>query len=271
MTTAVISVIFAVCGGVLTAALAMIVLTLVSKEPRISLHFEDDRLTVRVRGGRLLRLCRADIAVTNVYTGASAELSNVGFNSYEGTVLTVGDIGCGVLRAKITRLRWRCGFSPIARKSVPDCSAALLVMPHEKPCTLSESGFISGRTARDSAAEGVRDYRRGERLSDIHMKLSAKAGHYMIRERVPESEGVTVAFACEDGFAEENAAALLGVVNACIANGVPCYVRSGEIDTGVSTHGDIEPMFYTLFTGCGSLLPDGCGLSVTHGEVGICS
>ena len=269
--TAVMTVVIAFCGGFLTAVLAMTVLTFLSKDPRFSLHFEDDRLTVRVRGGRLLRLCRADIIVTNVYTGGTAGLENVRFDSREGAVLTVGDIGCGVLRAKITRLKWRCGFSPISRQSTPDCTAALLVMPHEKPCALSGSHLISGRTARDSAAEGVRDYRRGERLSDIHMKLSAKAGHYMIRERVPESEGVTVAFACEEGFAYENAAALLGVVNACIANGVPCYVRSGGIDAGVSTHGDIEPMFYTLFTGCGSVLPDGCGLAVTHGEVGLCS
>ena len=246
---------------ILTTAAAFL-----SGEPRVSLVFKDEKLHIKTRGNMFMKLCRADVTVTNLYTGETAKLSDLRFDSRTGAEISVVGFGCGVLRAELSRLCLRCPFSPIRRRSERRVHAEMLVMPAEKrptaPLTkLTEAGDP------DSFTGGVRDYRRGERLADVHMKLSAKTGHYMIRERLPESGALTLGFACEEDCAEENAAALLGAVRECIDGGIPCGVISGGLRRDVSREEDVEPLFYALFTECGARLPEGCDLIVTRGEV----
>jgi hypothetical protein len=218
----------------------------------------------------LLKHYRADITLTNLFTGETDVIRGVRFTSQDRAFVAVEDCSCGMLRAVISAVKWRYGFCPVYVKGVPPKAVFRLIMPRAAGAA---AGFIPAEllyhstTAADGIPDGAREYRRGERMSDIHMKLSAKMGKYMVRESLPENDMLTFGFNYEREYAGKNAALLLGCAGECLSRGIKCLIFFGSEQAVIDSYEEIEPVFAQLLSAEREPPAAKAQFEITHGRV----
>lgn len=157
-----------VCMGATAASLIK------SCNDKLKLTFVGRRIRFSASGRFLTWKYRAVIRVTDLYTGEYAEIS--GDLHTGGEFNAELDENCkSAYRAEVTKLNVRLVWSFLWKKANLPESAVL-------PVGKTAVYIADDAEGTNPETLGVHEYRRGERLSDIHMKLSAKAGKYMVRE-----------------------------------------------------------------------------------------
>lgn len=187
-----------------------------------------------------LPLMRASFTVTleNLYTG---EKTCVRFRrkqiAADGSVrMVLSDTECGVLRAEVSGVAASLFGAALCKKVGGEKSCRMLLPPSEISLPRSVVEKLAP-SAPEGQPDSVREYARGDRLSDIHMKLSAKCGKYMVRERHDRRRAgrAEIAFCYEREFAAKNAALLSAAVRELLAQGVNCKVYFGGENFTVSS------------------------------------
>jgi hypothetical protein len=201
---------------------------------------------------------KAKIALTNAYTDESEIVSTGIFSCAEGGVrfsARLSDMSSGVIFAEITEFKASLCVPFIGKKIKCRARDSVLLMPEpDLDCAQLYAFSADENYAKKSAsgmADGAREYRLGDSFGDIHMKLSAKVGRYMVRERFGSGEGVCrIAFtrAVDREIAEKNASILFGLVSKLLLSGYECRVLCGEKTAAASTPDDVEGCFYDVFT-----------------------
>lgn len=252
--------IIALASAMIIAEVVFICLTLFSHS-RMSAQIRliSDGLFLHVSSSALLPRCvRLEISLRNLYTREICKLrlpkAFVG-KSGKDFYFDIRGLHCGVVSAEISEARFGVCTFLFTKKCCLSAEDSLLVMPE----ALSVSALI-GSIFDESADKrtfsgvplGVHEYQSGDRLGDIHMKLSAKAGKYMVRERYGDGNGLAVisleaASDCE--YAQKNAALLLGAVTSVLSLGGSCRVISGGADVYISGEWELEKAFYSIFAG----------------------
>ncbi len=225
----------------------------------------------------LLKHYRADITLTNLFTGETDVIRGVRFTSQDRAVIrtlfvtAAENCSCGMLRAEVSAVKWRYGFCPVYVKGVPPKAVFRLIMP--RAAGAAAAGFIPAEvlyhsaTAADGVPNGAREYRRGDRLNNIHMKLSAKMGKYMVRESLPENDMLTFSFNYEREYAGKNAALLLGCAGECLSRGIKCLIFFGSEQAVIDSYEEIEPVFAQLLSAEREPPAAKAQFEITHGRV----
>lgn len=193
------------------------------------------------------------IRVKNLYTGESCEAvtRRIVIGSESPYTLVFSDISCG--RISIVSDGVKVGFigSLWLKNSRRTISNDFLIMPGED---FSGSGLISVMDLKsgklDDLISGCREYVRGDRLADIHMKLSAKCGKYMVRERGSATDEVRVSFLYHKDAetAVKNAELLLYVVDFFLSAGNDVLVLFGGGSVSVCDKSEICRAFEKIFS-----------------------
>lgn len=250
----------------LALAAAEIFFTLVTlaakPKDKAELSLDGRRLELKIsRKSFLLRSYFLEILIKNVYTGEQVTLETGRIYPVKNGVpfsAELDDINCGVLRAEIASAKISVG-TILFKKNIPLSAAAeLLVMPEKTEQikdfdSFGETGERVGKAAFGEP-DGVREYLCGDSFKDIHMKLSAKVGKYMVRERADGFDScVRLEFPYEKTAEMSVLAAnrLLSAVEDILNRGYICEVVCGsEYGESVVISGlwDIEPAFLKIFT-----------------------
>lgn len=199
----------------------------------------------------------AKIQLENQYTNEKTELKIKRTSSVNSLYLLGIDVKnstCGLLNVKIFDVKiFRFG-SIFGRKIQIATSEPCLIMPDVLPeilnFELSDSNFFS-QIKGNGLRDGVREYQSGDSMRDIHMKLSAKAGKYMVSERPNGGEGIVNIIFCYCGDADisqKNASLLLTLIYDCFAKGGECAVKIGDEIVKVQGEWDVQSTFLKLFS-----------------------
>lgn len=199
----------------------------------------------------------AKIQLENQYTNEKTELKIKRTSSVNSLYLLGIDVKnstCGLLNVKIFDVKiFRFG-SIFGRKIQIATSEPCLIMPDVLPeilnFELSDSNFFS-QIKGNGLRDGVREYQSGDSMRDIHMKLSAKAGKYMVSERPNGGEGIVNIIFCYCGDADisqKNASLLLTLMYDCFAKGGECAVKIGDEIVKVQGEWDVQSTFLKLFS-----------------------
>lgn len=250
----------------LALAVAEIFFTLVtlavSPKDKAELSLDGGRLDLKIRRkGILYSSYFLDICVKNVYTGEQVTLKTGRiYPAKKGISFTarLDDINCGVIRAEIVSAKVSVCTIFFKKKTRISAAADMLVMPKSTAQSevfdlFGETGERAGKAAFGEP-DGAREYRSGDRFKDIHMKLSAKAQKYMVRERADGFDScVRLEFSYEETAEKAVCAAkrLLAAAEECLNRGYICeVVYGGEFGESVVIGGqwDIEPAFCKIFT-----------------------
>jgi hypothetical protein len=251
----------AIAAAAIAAELLFGAVTLVTRFFRERSYCEikltKERLDVKIGGTRLWHFF-LKIHLKNLYTGEETVIKtgkiypNTRGFSYSARLT---DVHSGVLRAEICSAR--CGFltSVFRRKSGLSAAASVLIMPETSGCLSvnpadSDEDVLAKRSP-SGLPEGAREYRSGDRIGDIHMKLSAKSGKYMVRERFGGGDGIAAVIfrrAENCAAAEENARRLLEFACACFAKGAVCRVLCGKKAVEICGEWELKSGFYSVFT-----------------------
>ena len=159
--------------------LAAQILTFTLKCPVREIIFSGEDILIKVPRGRLPLRVRMKLTVSDAGSGENEELiiktalpadgiARVKSGAKKGTELNAElcDIRAGVMGAPLCR---RFGRRFTASRRLPPVRTVKL-------CRRDDDTSAG-------APEGVREFAHGDRLRDLHMKLSAKCGKYMVRER----------------------------------------------------------------------------------------
>lgn len=219
------------------------------------------------------------IRVRNLYTGEEIVLKTGRIYPCKNGVSYSAELKearCGVLTAEIFDVRFGFMTCFFRKKAVIEVSDSVLIMPEPNDLCRAISAAACGETLdRRSASglpDGAREYRSGDRLGDVHMKLSAKAGKYMVRERFGDGNGALTAIlrrADSPETAEKNARLMLAVAADCFSNGVVCRVLCGKTAVEMSGDWELENGFFRIFSADPSddLVSETAQLEISDGEV----
>ncbi|MGN0633178.1 MAG: DUF58 domain-containing protein [Oscillospiraceae bacterium] len=251
---------------ILALAAAEIFFTLVtfaaSPKDKAELSLDGGRLDIKIRRrGGLFCSYFLNICVKNVYTGEQVTVETGRIYPVKNGVsfsAALDDINCGVIRAEIASAKFSVCTIFFKKKTRLLAAAELLVMPEKAAQgevfdVFGETGERAGKAA-SGEPDGAREYRSGDRFKDIHMKLSAKVGKYMVRERADGFDScVRLEFKYEKTAEKAVLAAkrLLAAAEECLNRGYICeVVCGGEFGESVVISGqwDIEPAFKKIFT-----------------------
>lgn len=199
----------------------------------------------------------AKIQLENLYTNEKTELKIKRTSSVNGLLslgIDVKNSTCGLLNVEISDLKITRFGSIFGRKIQIANSEPCLIMPEVLPeilnFELSDSNIFSQKKG-NGLRDGVREYQSGDSMRDIHMKLSAKAGKYMVSERPNGGEGVVNIIFCYSGDADisqKNASLLLTLMYDCFAKGGKCAVKIGDEIVHVQGEWDVQSTFLKLFS-----------------------
>lgn len=199
----------------------------------------------------------ARIQLENLYTNEKTELKikrTSSLNGFISLVIDVKNSTCGLLNVEIFDVKISRFDSIFGRKIQIATSEPCLIMPEVLPeilnFELSDSNIFSQKKG-NGLRDGVREYQSGDSMRDIHMKLSAKAGKYMVSERPNGGEGVLNIIFCYSGDADisqKNASLLLTLMYDCFAKGGECAVKIGEGIVKVQGEWDVQSTFLKLFS-----------------------
>lgn len=244
------------------------------------IRLSKDRIDLKIKSGGLPLLhFFIKIRVRNLYTGEETELKTGriypcknGF-SYSAELKNAR---CGALTAEITEARFGFMTCFFRKKAAIEAYDSVLIMPEPIDLCGAIAAAACGETLdRRSASglpDGAREYRSGDRLGDIHMKLSAKAGKYMVRERFGDGNGALTAIlrrADSPDTAEKNARLMLAVAADCFLKGVVCRVLCGKTSVEMNGEWELESGFYRIFSADFSGVPVSgfAQLEISDGEV----
>lgn len=199
----------------------------------------------------------ARIQLKNLYTNEKTELKIKRTSSVKGLLsleIDVQNSTCGLLNVEIFDVKiFRFG-SIFGRKIQIATSEPCLIMPEVLPeilnFELSDSNIFSQKKG-NGLRDGVREYQSGDSMRDIHMKLSAKVGKYMVSERPNGGEGVVNIIFCyssDADISQKNASLLLTLMYDCFAKGGECAVKIGEEIVKVQGEWDVQSTFLKLFS-----------------------
>ncbi len=173
------TVLLIILSALLMYGIFTVTAVLVLRCPVREIGFSGDDILIKTRPSRLPLRVRMTLRVSDIRSGEGGEVRiksalpaggviRVSAGAKPGCELkaSLSDIRAGVMGSPLYR-RFGSGFSCVRR--LPPSAAVVLSRRDEA----SSSG----------APEGVREFAHGDRLRDLHMKLSAKCGKYMVRER----------------------------------------------------------------------------------------
>lgn len=199
----------------------------------------------------------ARIQLENHYTNEKTDLKVKRTFSVKGLLsleIDVQNSTCGLLNVEIFDVKITRFGSIFGRKIRIANSEPYLIMPEILPeilnFELSDSNIISQKKG-NGLRDGVREYQSGDSMRDIHMKLSAKAGKYMVSERPNGGEGIVNIMFCYSGDADisqKNASLLLTLMYDCFAKGGECAVKIGDEIVKVQGEWDVQSTFLKLFS-----------------------
>jgi hypothetical protein len=256
---------------------------------RISLSEKGLMLKIK-QSAAFKRWCRAEITVKNIYTGERTVIDTGRISpDTDSFSADLGGLRCGVISAEISSFRTGLFTLFVSKKSDVSAKSTVLIMPEIGDVTAlgipSSDSTFSDSKSRLGTPDGARDYRYGDRLRDIHMKLSAKSGRYMVRERFGNGgDGDVHIRFCGDSdpdTAEKNAEVLLSAVLSAFCEGKGCFVTCSDKTAAMQGEWDIERGFYEIFTAAGDSNGDsysdinpehyggGADCVISHGEVRI--
>lgn len=199
----------------------------------------------------------ARIRLKNLYTNEKTELKikrTSSLNSFISLGIDVKNSTCGLLNVDIIDVKISRFGSIFGRKIQIVTSEPCLIMPEVLPeilnFELSDSNIFSQKKG-NGLRDGVREYQSGDSMRDIHMKLSAKAGKYMVSERPNGGEGVLnilFRYSNDAEIAQKNASILLTLMYDCFAKGGECTVKIGDEVIKVQGEWDVQSTFLKLFS-----------------------
>lgn len=209
---------------------------------------------IAISGGKLsasfgtLPLMRVSMTakVENLYTGEKTRVKISRAETSDGLVeIAVSGADCGVLRGSVSDVRVSLFGAVVSKKLGGEKSCRALIPPPDVPLPQSVCDRIAFRDP-DGQPDSVREYTCGDRLSDIHMKLSAKCGRYMVRERHDRRQAgrVEIAFCYEREHAGKNAALLSAAVRTLMTAGVHCTVLFGGENFTVSSTTQLNALLF---------------------------
>lgn len=158
------------------------------------------------------------ITVSNSFYGSrgEVELSTAISAKKKKTIeFPVGFDLCGNAEVKIEKIVLWDLLGLVSRKKEMDVQSDFLVLPRrekeqgeERVCPQISDGITenesSSKKGQDySEISGVREYAAGDRMKDIHWKLSAKKGEMLVKERVSMSDEQLVVIPELSGSAQE--------------------------------------------------------------------
>lgn len=216
-----------------------------------------ERLELKIRRKPIMNVLPVHVCATillkNLYTGEETEIKTGRICGGDFSA-RLENVRCGALEARVVSARFGAGTLFFTKKANLEAVGGALVMPSPDGA-LEYFSVLSGEelTEKRSSSglpDGAREYRNGDRLSDIHMKLSAKAGKYMVRDRFGGGGAVSVGFeqAGDPELAEKNAGLLLGIAADCFSKGLTCRAVRGSGAVEIRGAAELERGFYRIFT-----------------------
>lgn len=152
----------------------------------------------------------------NIFLGTSGELRidmPISMKGTESFDLPLVSEYCGLIRVQIERMEYMDLLGLVSVSMDISAMGETVILPKEQESTMEQrSGFQAGISeAEESLAKGydfaevtdMREYRPGDRIKDIHWKLSAKKEELMVKERtsVAQSQVILVLDLSGDGAA----------------------------------------------------------------------
>lgn len=197
------------------------------------------------------------IRLKNQYTNENSELKIKRISSVSGLIsleIDVQNSTCGLLDVEIFDAKIARFGSLFGRKIQIANSEPCLIMPEILPEILNFELTDSNKNSQkkgNGLRDGVREYQSGDSMRDIHMKLSAKAGKYMVSERPNGGEGtlnILFRYSNDAEIAQNNASILLTLMYDCFAKGGECAVKIGDEVIKVQGEWDVQSTFFKLFS-----------------------
>ncbi|MCR5141494.1 MAG: DUF58 domain-containing protein [Ruminococcus sp.] len=159
--------------------LAAVIMTLALRCPVRDMQFSGDEIIVSLPRGRLPVRVRMKLKVRDSVSGEEGGLSVRTVAPRGGKVrFSTGAKSGTELDAEIYDIRAGIMGFPVCRRFEKKFTAARRLPPSRTVRLCRRDDDLSA-----GAPEGVREFAHGDRLRDLHMKLSAKCGKYMVRER----------------------------------------------------------------------------------------
>lgn len=223
----------------------------------------------------------AKIRLKNLYTNEKSDLKIKRISSIKGMLsldVDVQNSTCGLLNVEIFDVKITRFGSLFGRKISVANSETCLIMPEILPEILNFELTDSNKNSQkkgNGLRDGVREYQSGDSMRDIHMKLSAKAGKYMVSERPNGGEGVLnilFRYSNDAQIAQKNASILLTLMYDCFAKGGECTVKIGDEVLKVQGEWDVQSTFFKLFSyklkaDNSNFASDFDGILIENGEV----
>lgn len=174
------------------------------------------RVQIRNSGYGLSMACTLRGKVQNLFLGTSGEISldmPISMKSTEHFDLPLASEYCGLIQVQMERMEYMDLLGLVSVCLDMPAMGETVILPKEQESTMEQrSGFQAGISeAEESLAKGydfaevtdMREYRPGDRIKDIHWKLSAKKEELMVKERtsVAQSQVILLMDLSGDGVA----------------------------------------------------------------------
>lgn len=200
--------------------------------------------------------CRIDGTIENGIYGAEEDLHlemPISAKTTEELVLPVASSYCGTIQVRLMQMEYRDLMGLFTIRRHVDCQAGFAVLPREEQGEkVDTQGMQEGlNELEESQAKGfdhadvtdMREYRPGDRIKDIHWKLSAKKREWMVKERegTAQSQMVIVAdLSKEREVIEVCIARLYSVIASFLDERIPVRVLWWNVERS-----DFEEQFFT--------------------------
>ncbi len=244
---------------VLTFCILQILLLVLSKffKPlgNAEISFDNNKAKLNVSSNSKLPLCyKVKIKVENLYTGEAVLLKTKRIlpdRISSDIEIFLKEICCGVVRLQITELKSAFIGSFFMFKSQQNVICERLYLPEASSLSSVNKSMISKmiNPGEGERYDGVREYRHGENFKDIHMKLSAKSGKYMVRERLSKSSGsLSIGFLYEANYAVENVQLLISILSKAVKSNINCIVYFSDKSVEALNDFDVQSLLYRILS-----------------------
>lgn len=143
--------------------------------------------------------------VENTFLGTSGDLfleMPISMKGIEYFELPLVSKYCGLIQVKIEQIEYTDLLGLVSVRLDMPAMGEVAILPKEERCTAEQkSGFQAGISeAEESLAKGhdfaevtdMREYRPGDRIKDIHWKLTAKKEELMVKERTSVAQSQVI-------------------------------------------------------------------------------
>jgi len=217
----------------LKAMISKIDLMLYASEAQIQV-LQDIGIGINVKNSSILSSlkCKCYLSIKNLYYGD--EISQIFTipvlaRSSNKNPLYCKVTNCGIVEVTLEKCEIMDIMGFAQAKLIPSQTVSISVLPNDKPLDdIQKIGILSGYTDNEddkqkgneySDTSNIREYIAGDRIKDIHWKLSAKKDQLLVRDRIKSCENKIVIWiepSRRKKYCEQILSLTYSVINFCL-------------------------------------------------------